>query len=86
MRFRSKPKEIDAFRFDARAWEAQGRPGPVRCDDGVRGAVYYVITIGGTKAPALDGDWIITEKDGRSHYPCNPEVFFASYDPIREQG
>jgi hypothetical protein len=25
-------------------------------------------------------DWIIAEQDGSGHYPCNPEVFTATYE------
>ena len=27
------------------------------------------------------GDWIITEPDGKSHYPCKPDIFAARYEP-----
>jgi hypothetical protein len=28
------------------------------------------------------GDWIITELDGGHYYPCHPDVFAATYEPV----
>jgi hypothetical protein len=28
------------------------------------------------------GDWIIPEPDGRGHYPCKPDIFAATYEPV----
>ena len=40
---------------------------PTRADHGVR----------------IDpGDWIIAEQDGSGYYPCKPDVFAATYDPV----
>lgn len=30
------------------------------------------------------GDWVIAESDGCHHYPCNPEVFEATYEIMEE--
>jgi len=27
------------------------------------------------------GDWIITDADGR-HYPCKPDIFAQTYEPV----
>lgn len=40
---------------------------PTRCDAGV---------------PVEPGDWIIAEADGSGYYPCKPNVFAATYDPV----
>lgn len=43
---------------------------------------FYVVTIHGDKAPVVDGDWIITEPDGEHFYPCKPDIFANSYEPL----
>lgn len=29
-------------------------------------------------------DWIIAESDGIHFYPCKPDIFEATYDPVQE--
>ena len=42
----------------------------------------YVVTIHGQKADLAPGDWVITEPDGVHHYPCKPDIFAATYEPV----
>jgi hypothetical protein len=42
----------------------------------------YVTTIHGQRAYLAPGDWVITEPDGVHHYPCKPDIFEASYEPL----
>lgn len=42
----------------------------------------YVVTIHGEKAHLADGDWIIAEPDGQHYYPCKPDIFAATYEPV----
>lgn len=44
----------------------------------------YVITAHGEWAYLTYGDWVITEPDGQSHYPCKPDVFEEFYEPVEE--
>ena len=30
------------------------------------------------------GDWIIPEPDGEHFYPCKPDIFEATYEPVTE--
>lgn len=41
-----------------------------------------VLTIHEEWVRVAPGDWIITEPDGKHHYPCKPAVFDATYDPV----
>jgi hypothetical protein len=43
---------------------------------------HYVITIHGQRAYLDPGDWVITEPDGVHHYPCKPDIFAATYEPV----
>lgn len=45
-----------------------------------------VVTIHGQTTLVADGDWIITEPDGIHHYPCKPDIFAATYEPVAGAG
>ncbi|MDQ3919004.1 MAG: hypothetical protein M3348_11050 [Acidobacteriota bacterium] len=42
----------------------------------------YVVTIHKEKAHLTPGDWIIPEPDGLHFYPCKPDIFRATYEPV----
>lgn len=42
----------------------------------------YVTTIHGQETKVTIGDWIITEPDGKHFYPCKPDIFEATYEPV----
>jgi len=44
----------------------------------------YVVTIHGQPTPVAPGDWIMPEPDGEHFYPCKPEIFEATYEPVEE--
>lgn len=75
-RFRKKPVEIEAVQwFPGR--DVPGVRVPVPGDGDP-----YVITIHGQATLVAPGDWIITEPDGKHHYPCRPDIFEATYEPV----
>jgi hypothetical protein len=45
-------------------------------------AIYAIETLEGWHE-VTPGDWIITGINGE-HYPCKPDIFNASYDPVEE--
>lgn len=45
-------------------------------------AIAYVRTIHGQATQIKAGDWVITEHDGKHHYPCKPEIFQATYEAV----
>ena len=83
-RFRKKPVEIEARQFtgrggpgslvDLRSWGAPVVPivGP--------GDALEVLTLEG-RMMAQKGDWIIRGVKGE-FYPCKPDVFEATYEPV----
>ena len=97
-KFRKKPVEIEAFqmtrerRSDNRDWpnwlnEAWNRdwpePGAVSCEDfpASDGHDRLVIsTLEGVHTVSWD-DWIICGVQGEL-YPCKPDIFEATYDPV----
>jgi hypothetical protein len=48
------------------------------------GCQFLVTTIHGQLTDVVSGDWIITEPDGKHHYPCKPDFFKATYELVEE--
>lgn len=81
MKFRKKPIVIDAVQWYP-GKEIEG----VRFNDYPTPALPagpYVMTLEGP-LHVSPGDWIITGVNGEK-YPCKPDVFAASYDPVTEE-
>lgn len=87
-KFRKKPVVIEAKQYVTRS------DGSVPTIDGVcPGGKYYggcdlfafshIHTLEGTMK-VLEGDWIITGVQGEQ-YPCNPDIFEATYEPVEEK-
>lgn len=79
MKFRKKPVVIEAEQFRP---EAAPLPFAERgaCNLGPNG--WYVVTAHGQETRIVDGDWIIPEPDGRGFYPCKPDIFEKTYEPV----
>ena len=45
----------------------------------------HVHTLEGTAHTLTDGDWIIKGIKGE-FYPCKPDIFAATYEPVAEEG
>lgn len=85
-KFRRKPVEVEAVQ-----WLPETMPidpvdvWPEAVGDGLlrrSGESDLVLkTIHRDFAIARPGDWVIAEPDGSGFYPCNPDVFEATYDP-----
>jgi hypothetical protein len=81
-RWRKKPVVIEAFRYDGTAlcrellysWSR----GLVDFDGDV-----FVHTLEG-RMVASRGDWVIRGVHGE-FYPCKPEIFEATYEPVTEE-
>lgn len=81
--FRKKPVVIEAWQ-----WHFQ-REGELRgvcnCHEGHWGSHLHTMHAG--QIVALEaGDWIIPEPDGKHYYPCKPEVFANTYEPVDHVG
>jgi hypothetical protein len=83
VKFRKKPVVIEAFRLGQRgqptpAPEWFGSPTNLSItDDGI-----IIGTLEGFML-ARWGDWIVKGVKGEL-YPCNPDIFEATYEPIKE--
>jgi len=88
MKFRKKPVVVKAVQWDG-PWILH--PGIGTENDGkmpnkAQGVEvrFYVTTIHGQRAYLASGDWIIAEPDGIHYYPCKPDIFEATYEPVEE--
>lgn len=77
-RYRKKPVVVEAEQYHAYP-ESGGWPKGVQVEEG---AGPFVVTTHGQRAYLESGDWVITEPDGRGHYPCKPHIFAATYEAV----
>ena len=76
-KFRKKPVVIEAEQYIGHFIK-----GVCGCDDCTG---LHVHTIHENQFVELEiGDWIIPEPDGEHFYPCKPDIFEATYDPVEE--
>jgi hypothetical protein len=93
-KFRKKPVVIEAEQFFNPKMSAFGHvPDGVKWRDVQRGddsdtvwagGMYYIETLEGPLRVS-DGDWIITGVKGEK-YPCKPDIFEATYEPVDVAG
>lgn len=87
-KFRKKPVEIDAVQFTGGnsvqvAQFITDGGGAFRAETHPRNGaqdVFYIHTLEG-ELRAVDGDWIIRGVQGE-FYPCKPDIFAATYEPV----
>ena len=78
--FRKKPIVVEADQYlDGMSVEG------VCCNMACPYLTAHVHTIhDGQFTPIADGDWIIAEPDGEHYYPCKPDIFEATYEPVEQ--
>lgn len=87
-KFRKRPVQIEAIQFEgkenvANVLDFTDFAVAVRShkdDDGTLIPVVEINTLEGTMI-AIPGDWIIRGVKGEL-YPCKPDIFAATYDPV----
>lgn len=84
-KFRKKPVVIEAVRWNAGKWSVLEELRIMGIPDGT-----CVGKDGALSIPTLEGvmrgdvgDWIIKGVKGE-FYPCKPDIFEATYDPVEE--
>lgn len=86
-RYRKRPVEIEAVQFTGdnvqEIWDAfgvEGIYGPTEQNPDH----LILTTIHGDEAPARPGDWIIPDGKPGTFYPCKPEIFAQTYEPVSQ--
>ena len=83
-KFRKKPVVIEAVRFDGdeEALREIDPDGVIKCQTDSKGPYAMIHTLEGVMVGAV-GDWIIKGVKGEL-YPCKPDIFDATYEPVDE--
>ncbi|MEM6932814.1 MAG: hypothetical protein AAF526_04430 [Pseudomonadota bacterium] len=76
-KFRKKPVVIDAVQFNAPG----DHPAVIRDERSPTGYAIHTLENTEIKHEVTPGDWIITGVKGE-HYPCKPEIFEETYEPV----
>ena len=91
-KFRKKPVVIEAVQWQPSVKHPGVSLEPAHNQPSRSGGVsfrmperYYVTTIHGQRAYLHPGDWLLPEPDGVHFYPCKPEVFEATYEPLESE-
>ena len=92
MRFRKKPVVIDAFQLTEDVyrdpakwpkWTSENFADPLPRQPHMHEGVVYVRTMEGNMRADVN-DWIIKGVKGEL-YPCKPDIFQQTYDPVEEE-
>ena len=82
MKYRKKPVVIEAWQY----MPATVQPILGVCRDSHTASIYpkdHLHTAHQNQIVYLEnGDWIIPESDGEHFYPCKPDIFAATYEPV----
>jgi hypothetical protein len=84
-RYRRRVTEIEAVQYTEYGKLVHGMCNSQLCyTDGNNKP--HVHTIHGGQVVNLEiGDWIIPEPDGEHFYPCKPDIFQVTYEPVEAQ-
>ena len=83
MKFQKKPVVIEAEQYTAYGRWVRGMCNSVSCYT-AGNTEPHVHTIHDDQIVLLAvGDWIIPEPDGEHFYPVKPDIFAATYKPLR---
>ena len=77
MKYKSKPVVIEAVQYLPLLRMVY--PGVKKDEEGRS----YIETVSGV-AFVHEGDWIITEPDGKNYYPCSDKVFQQKYEALHD--
>ena len=84
MKYRKKPVVIEAIQYqrEGNITEVQDFVGPFLKYDPDKNK-YAVETLEGTSYFLVKGDWVIKGVNGE-FYPCKPDIFEKTYEPVIE--
>jgi hypothetical protein len=82
--FRKKLIGIEAEQWFPDAGLFKGVHWERRSDDDGEFLHPYVITAHEQRAYLVPGDWIIPEPMPNRFYPCKPDIFAATYEPVEQ--
>jgi hypothetical protein len=85
VKFRKRPIIVEAERYNGSYTHHEMCEGICRWDRDNCPTAPHVHTAHEGQAVIVEkGDWIIREPGGRGYYPCKPDIFEATYEPVQE--
>jgi hypothetical protein len=78
-KFRKKPVVVEAEQWFP-GKDIEGVHEPIDAEV----PMHFVKTAHNQIVYLQSGDWVIREPEGRGYYPCKPDIFEATYDPVIE--
>ena len=73
----------DTISPDSPAWNIGPDEASDTCgESGPDYIAFYVTTTHGEQAVVRHGDWIIPDSRPGTFYPCKPDIFDATYEPV----
>jgi len=85
MKFRKKPVIVDAIQWTGKNTTAVSNfcPSIVKIWDKRRVDFLLIKTLEGN-FKVQKNDWIIVEPDSEHYYPCKPDIFEQTYEPVED--
>jgi hypothetical protein len=98
-KFRKKPVVIDAIQLNYKnwnavcdflgdgfspAWNIPREEASDMCGEEGKGIAINVRTTHGETAVVRHGDWIIPDSKPNTFYPCKPDIFEKTYEPVED--
>jgi hypothetical protein len=80
--FRKKPVMIDAEQYVEYGKLARGMCNSQSCYTSGNTEPHVHTIHAGQIVNLAVGDWIIPEPDGIHYYPCKPDIFALTYEPV----
>ncbi len=83
-KYRKKPVVIEAVQFTKETKDQvfNDLTGPKSASFEGGKPILKVTTVHGETAIVRIGDWIISEDEKGRYYPCKPDIFEATYEPV----
>lgn len=82
--FRKKPVVIKATQYTEYGKLVPGMCNSLSCFTAGNSEPHVHTIHGNQKVDLVIGDWVIPEPDGKHFYPCKPDIFAATYEPVGE--
>lgn len=76
----------DVINVEHPAWKITAEEASDTCgEDGPDYIAFEVTTTHGEKAVVRHGDWILPDSRPGTFYPCKPNIFQATYEPVGDR-
>ena len=85
VKYRKKPVVIEAANYTEYGKLVKGMCNSISCFTAGNNEPHVHTIHNGQTVNLEIGDYIISEPDGEHFYPCKPDIFEATYEPLQWQ-